>query len=305
MNVIQSVIQKSAGQQIYQSEFDASVNWVDHASTGYFESRYVRREGRYFVIYLSSQSGCAQACRMCHLTATGQTDFVNAGLAEFEQQVHNVMSWYESQPEQAKVVHFNFMARGEPLSNNYIVDHAEELLAMLSREARARDLLPKYLVSSILPRGFEDRELIDTFPTLLPEIYYSLYSIDSEFRRKWLPKAMPVESALKKLANWQRHTSKIPKIHFAFIEGENDSEKSVKDLCKVISDLGLRVNFNIVRYNPPESKRPSAEPCEIVIKRNLEIIQQAFPDSRIKLHPRVGLDVHASCGMFVNPGSDS
>ena len=57
----------------HQSGQDASVNWDRPADVGRLEARYVRRCPDYFVVYLSSQTGCSQGCRMCHLTATGQT----------------------------------------------------------------------------------------------------------------------------------------------------------------------------------------------------------------------------------------
>ena len=37
------------------------------------------------------------------------------------------------------------------------------------------------------------------------------------FRRRWLPKALPAEEALDRLASWQRSTYKLFKIHYAFI----------------------------------------------------------------------------------------
>src|SRR5437588_13051932 len=61
-----------AGFTGHKSGLDASVNWDRPADVGRIEARYVRRCPDYFVVYLSSQTGCAQRCRMCHLTATGQ-----------------------------------------------------------------------------------------------------------------------------------------------------------------------------------------------------------------------------------------
>lgn len=59
--------------QMLKSQLDSSVNFVETQLVGFLESRYVRREPRYFVAYLSSQTGCNRGCGMCHLTVTGQT----------------------------------------------------------------------------------------------------------------------------------------------------------------------------------------------------------------------------------------
>src|SRR5215471_10825218 len=94
-----------------RSTQDASVNWDRPADVGRLEARYVRRCPDYFVVYLSAQTGCAQGCRMCHLTATGQTRLRDATPAEMLEQAQTVLDHYRRQAEPARAVHFNFMAR--------------------------------------------------------------------------------------------------------------------------------------------------------------------------------------------------
>jgi 23S rRNA (adenine2503-C2)-methyltransferase len=114
-----------------------------------------------------------------------------------------------------------------------------------------------------------------------------------------LPASIPVEQALEKLVNWQNHSSKIPKIHYAFIAGQNDSQEDVHSICELINEYKLRVNINIVRYNPPSEEQGIESPIE-VIERNQDIFKNKLSMAQVKDIPKVGFDVYASCGMFVN-----
>ncbi|HEY7311965.1 MAG TPA: hypothetical protein VH643_21555 [Gemmataceae bacterium] len=284
----------------YPSHQDASVNWDKPADVGRIEARYVRRCPDYVVAYLSSQTGCDQGCRMCHLTASGQTRLRDVTHEEFLTQADTVLDHYRREAP-ARGVHFNFMARGEPLVNPVLLEHADELLGDLAQRAVALDLRPRYLVSTIFPRQLGDCLLEDIFIRYHPEIYYSLYSVRERFRRRWLPKALPVEEALDRLVSWQRSTYKICKIHYAFIAGENDSESDVHAICDALESRRLMVHVNIVRYNPHDPHRHGVEPPEEIIQRNAKIYESRLPYARVRIIPRVGYDVHASCGMFFAP----
>jgi len=279
------------------SELDVSVNWTRPADVGTIEARFVRRADEYVVVYLSSQTGCRQACRMCHLTATGQTALRDVTVDEYLEQADVVLDHVRTRPP-ARVVHFNFMARGEPLASRVLVERADEVLDGLWQRARALSLRPRFLVSTILPRDLGERALEDVFDRYTPEIYYSLYAVDPAFRRRWLPKALPVDDALARLASWQRHTYKLVKIHYAFIAGANDAPEQVHAVCDAILGHDLLCHVNIVRYNPP-SPRHGQEPDDAVLEANARIFAERLPGARIKVVPRVGFDVNASCGMFV------
>src|SRR5262245_16160085 len=163
-----------AGFTAYKSDQDVSVNWDRPADVGRLEARYVRRGEYYFVVYLSSQTGCAQGCRMCHLTATGQTRLRDATLGEMVEQAKVVLDHYRREGPPARSVHFNFMARGEPLANRALVANADSLLGELARLAVELRLRPNYLVSTIYPRELGDRPLEDVFVVHHPEIHYSI-----------------------------------------------------------------------------------------------------------------------------------
>jgi 23S rRNA (adenine2503-C2)-methyltransferase len=297
---------RSAGQETpvsfvaARSHVDASINWVRPADVGYLEARYVRRADDYVVVYLSSQTGCRQACRMCHLTATGQTRLRDTTPEELLEQADIVLHHYHQETARARSVHFNFMARGEPLANTLLLSRADEVLGGLGQKAVALQLRPRYLVSTILPKVFGDRSLEDVFVLHHPELYYSIYSMRDTFRRRWLPLAMPPGEALDRLASWQRQTYKLFKLHYAFIEGENDSEADVHAICDAVEERGLYVHVNVVRYNPPTPQH-GAEPPEEVLQRNAAIFSSRLPRARVRVIPRVGYDVQASCGMIVAP----
>jgi adenine C2-methylase RlmN of 23S rRNA A2503 and tRNA A37 len=290
-----------AGFTAYQSGQDASVNWDRPADVGRLEARYVRRSPDYFVVYLSSQTGCAQGCRMCHLTATGQTRLRDATVGEMIEQAQTVLDHYRREAPPARSVHFNFMARGEPLANTNLLADADGLIGELSRLAVALGLRPRHLVSTIFPRELGDRPLEDIFVTHHPDIYYSLYSMSDRFRRRWLPRALPAEAALDRLLSWQRSTHKIVSLHHAYIAGENDAEGDVHAICDALEERGLMAHVNIVRYNPHDPSRHGVEPPEGIIERNTAIYRSRLPSARVSVIARVGYDVAASCGMFFGP----
>jgi adenine C2-methylase RlmN of 23S rRNA A2503 and tRNA A37 len=285
----------------HKSSQDASVNWDRPADVGRIEARYVRRCPDYFVVYLSSQTGCAQGCRMCHLTATNQTRLRDVTFGEMIEQAQTVLDHYRREGPPARSVHFNFMARGEPLANKALLSDADGLLGQLSGLAVALSLRPRHLISTIYPRELGNRPLEDIFLSHHPDLYYSIYSMSDRFRRRWLPKALPAEEALDRLTSWQRSTHKIVALHHAYIAGENDAEGDVHAICDALEERGLMVHVNIVRYNPHDPARHGVEPSEEVIARNADIYRSRLPNARVTVIARVGFDVAASCGMFFGP----
>jgi 23S rRNA (adenine2503-C2)-methyltransferase len=286
------------GVEVFNSKIDHSVNFVEEQLIGFIESRFVRKCNEYFIAYLSSQTGCNRGCTFCHLTATGQTSFVDSTHNDFMAQAIQVFKHYRKQNKPAKYMHYNFMARGEALANKIILNTGDELLLKLGQVSKEEGLPAKFNVSTIMPLTL-NKPLSQVFNYITPTIYYSLYSMDVEWRKKWMPSAMEPKRALEILKEYQDFSKKIVKIHFPFIADENDSIEDVWKICDAIDNAGLICEFNLVRYNPA-SPEQGVESSKEIMDRNISIIQDRFQfPSKVQVIPRVGFDVKASCGMFV------
>ena len=281
--------------QVLKSQIDKSVNFVEQQLVGFLESRYVRKVEDYFICYLSSQTGCNRGCKFCHLTASGQTAFTDSNLQDYLTQSKQVFEHYQTQIP-AKYMHYNFMARGEALANQTLITNGDEILLELGKLALVNKVKPKFNMSTIMPKSLK-QSLVDVFPLTQPTIYYSLYSVDPTFRKKWLPASMHPMDALDQLKEYQNLTKKIIKIHFAFIAGENDSLESLQAMVDELNKRNLICEFNLVRYNP-FSPEQGSESDDATLQRNLKFLAQNFK-GKVQMIPRVGFDVKASCGMFV------
>lgn len=279
--------------EILASTIDRSVNFVKEAPKGFFESRYVRKIEDYFICYLSSQTGCNRGCRFCHLTATGQTQTSDVDVYEYLHQAYSVMEYYRSQPK-AKYMHYNFMARGEALDNQYLVNDSTSILTPLAEYAASHNLFPKFNISTIMPRHCK-KSLTEIFRIVTPTIYYSMYSADDAWRKAWLPAGLSNDDALRQLKDYQDMTKKVVKIHGSFIKDENDSLENAYEIAALIKKYGLSCEFNLVRYNP-YSELQGEESSEERMDLLLDILSTSM---NTKVIPRVGFDVKASCGMFV------
>ena len=300
--------------QRLNSEEDNSVNWVIPSSDGlFFETRLVEREDGHYIIYVSSQSGCVQKCKFCHLTQTGQfVNITNACSLNLKHQLKTVVAEGLSKyQEQGKIKRLSiaYMARGEPLDRqNFLYDFLEtkeEIIPELLNKAGLGDLPLKYKVSTIFPisraKNFENiLQVLGSEDDNNVFLYWSLYSLQNSFRKKWLPNASDPYLLRGMLKDFYEKTNGRLVIHSAWIAGENDTETQVIDLAEFLQENFPRIRFNHVTYNPyyKQSGEVGCESPQDIIKRNHDILIDH--GINVKSIKRVGYDVKASCGMFVD-----
>ncbi|ETX13657.1 hypothetical protein OCH239_09335 [Roseivivax halodurans JCM 10272] len=283
----------------HASRIDASVNWtVPAADGGMHECRYVRRSDDYFIAYLSSHSGCRHACRFCHLTQTAQTMFAPASIPDLHAQLARVLAHYDAEGAPARRININFMARGEPLSSRALMTDFDSFGRFARIEADLRGLELKINVSTIMPRDSGDVDLVAAFGTAPVVLYWSLYSLDPAFRRRWLPRAEDPDRAMARLLDWQQRVGGRVVLHWALIEGENDQDETFARIAEFVRASGLAAKLNLVRYNP-HSAKTGTEASEDRYAAALERIGGGLAVPGSKVVSRVGFDVKASCGMFM------
>lgn len=278
---------------VHQSQLDRSVNFVLDKE---IEARLVFRDST-AVIYLSSQRGCTQSCRMCHLTHKRLLNDQLVTHEEFLEQTLIVAQWAAFQSAvQITEIHVNFMARGEPLLNPALQDPElwMDIRSIISLNHPATPI--EFKVSTIFPI---DRKVeVIPFPV---DLYYSLYSVDYQFRKKWLPKAAAPARALEDLLVWHRKTGSRLYIHHALIAGQNDSTTDADACVQLIKDVipaGFvrQIRLNIVRFNPPDVDKYQ-EASDVAINSYTAVWRSAGFETQVV--GRVGFDVSASCGMFI------
>lgn len=295
----------------FQSQIDQSINYTEELGNSIIESRFVKRETDQTIAYLSSHNGCRMACRFCHLTATRQVEMEDVTPESYGKQLLTVLKGASPTAR----LNINFMARGEPLANKYLLESWAGIDIQLDEAIKKawgdnkEFLKVKKNISTIVPNTLKldgpkvdrDRAAIIFAHSMTPtatmgiiskdlNIYWSLYSVSEKFRKRWMPKAATPQQCVE---FFDRFPEGNLVVHMAFIEGENDSMQDIRDVRNYLKDnFSEMPKINIVRYNP-------ASPKHGIESSKILDIQEGL-GSTCKIVDRVGFDVAASCGMFLN-----
>ena len=273
--------------QTYRSKLDSAVNYVAQTPTGTVETRFARKAG-YDVVYVSSQTGCSQGCRFCHLTVAGRPATVPGKVSTdlLLEQVRHSTGSVSLQPR----VHIDYMARGEPLLapgavNGAVMGRISDYLAQRGSEASHR-------ISTIMPFGVGSANLSMRFAGARPIIYWSAYTGDDLARGRWMPRAVPADVAVRVLSDWSRSGGES-RIHFAIVPGFNDSARAIDLLITALERGKWAPKVNLIEYNPAAGDTRSA-------RITLGEVAAQFADAGIEVKrvPRLAPDVNVACGMF-------
>ena len=243
-------------------------------------------------ICISTQVGCAMACRFCASGLAGLKRDLSTG--EIVAQLLQVCYREDALTPRAKSELASFdnivvMGMGEPLANYDALIGALTILNAdwgLGFGARRITLSTSGLVPKILrlaeePLGFR--------------LAISLHGATNEVREQIMPvnKAFPLEKLLPAVRAFAEKHGRMVTLEFILIEDVNDSLEQAEKLREIALDLHAHVN--LIPYNTVEGlpwKRPSLTRQE----RFADILRAAGVS--VTLRREKGHDINAACGQL-------
>ncbi|MEZ4230032.1 MAG: 23S rRNA (adenine(2503)-C(2))-methyltransferase RlmN [Polyangiaceae bacterium] len=253
----------------------------------------LEKPGR-FSVCVSSQVGCALACRFC---ATGRMGLKrNLEVWEIVEQVRELRGTLD--PARGERVHgVVFQGMGEPLAN---LDRVLNAIAVLSDPSTlAIDARNMTVCTSGLPTGI--RRLAREAPRV--RLGWSLGSALRETRRRLMPidEAHPFPEVLEAVIEHTRVTRRSPMWALTLLADVNDGEADAQALADLIDDFsaraGRRPRLTVIPYNSIDSQ---ADPFERSSREREDRFREILRERGIGSHRRYsgGGDVGAACGQL-------
>lgn len=244
--------------------------------------------GRRRTLCLSSQAGCALACKFCVTGYWGAGRDLTAG-----EILGQVLAIQGSLPEENPGLNLVFMGMGEPLSN---LDAVAGALAILTETISWRRITIS--TAGVVP-GIEALSRWEQRPNLA----ISLHATDDERRSRLMPlnKTWPLASLMAALRAYPLESGRRLTFEYLLIDGFNDSLEDARSLARLLAGLRCKVNLIPVNPDPVLGERMVPPPRERVENfRQTVISGGVFASTR----ERRGDEVSAACGQLRASGRE-
>lgn len=236
---------------------------------------------------VSSQVGCAAACRFC---ATGTMGIARSlDTREILDQVLQAGQLLRQENRQVRNV--VFMGMGEPFHNE---EHVVEAVARLTDPGWFNLSPKKLLVSSvgIIPGMLR-------FAERFPEVglALSLHSVRPSVRQQLIPvaKKYPLPELRRALVELMRLQERPVMLEYLMLDGLTDTQDDVEALLAWTE--GLRVHINLIPFNAVEGAnelRGASRSSCLAFSRRLKDAGRTTT-----LRHSLGRDIEAACGQLV------
>lgn len=211
------------------------------------ESTYINKNDGKDIICLPSQTACNMGCKFCHITDISNSiinrNITKDEIVEMVKLINNEIKF------ESKTLLISFMGCGEPLLNyKHLIEACVNLSHLYKniRFALATSMPKKYshviedIATSVLSQGLDLK------------IHLSLHYTDNITKKEWMPTSCSVEESIFLLNQYKKLTGSKTEIHYTLIEGVNDTEKDINELCYLLKDYPYH-NVKFLHFNEKDN----------------------------------------------------
>lgn len=268
---------------VFQTD-DDSEKFLIHLSDGNSIESVLLREGKRITACVSSQVGCAMACRFCASGLLGlERDLATGEIVEQLLHIKNRLLSGE------RITNVVFMGIGEPLANyDNVIGAIRIINAPWGIGIGARHIT---LSTVGIPDGIRrlSREGLQI------NLAISLHASSDEMRQQIVPanKKTGIQAIFAATQEYFKATGRDISFEYVLIDGVNSSKQDAESLARLLK--GIQCNVNLLPVNPVEELLMAPPNHETV-----EIFYETLQKYGIitTLRKRKGDGVHAACGQL-------
>lgn len=281
--------------KIVNSKVDNTIKYIFYRNhdNAILEFSYISKNDGKDIICVPSQTMCAIGCKFCHTTdyigKIKVNTILGVDIVEGVDYIYNDLKLSLA----PKTLLVSFMGCGEPVLNYKNVVEAMGLIKCEYKNIYTRFAIATSLPDVVFPDFFEMTRLIKSYE-LPVKLHVSLHYTNDKLRNEWMPKAINIESTLAAAEFFKAYTNNPVEIHYALIEGVNDTGEDAIKLCGLIKGKGFNVKFLFYNEKTSLGMHPSEIKQFEMFKMYLDMI-----DVPSEYYKPPGLDVGASCGQFL------
>ncbi len=283
--------------EIIKSKSDNTIKYIFKTQDNLvIEMAYINKDDGKNIVCVPSQTSCKMKCKFCHVTDVADK-LINRNLTaqEIADEVNYIYNDLNLS-KNPKVLLISYMGCGEPLLNYRNVKDSMILLRNEYQDLKVP--LIRFAIATSLPEfawvNFFELTNIIHKENLQVKIHLSLHYTIDIIRKEWMPNSLSIIPSLIALEYFKKITKNSVEIHYALIDGVNDTEQDAILLTEFLKNRDLPVKFLFYNEKPTIKFHASS-------KEKLNIFKRYFDKNGIQHEYYIppGLDVGASCGQFL------
>ena len=267
-----------------QTSADGSQKYVLELRDGQIIESVLMPEKDHSTLCVSTQIGCAMACRFCRTAALGFRRNLTAG--EIIAQVRDAK---QLAPPSLPLTNVVFMGMGEPLAN---IDNVLLAIKAMTRFDSGLKISHNRITVSTAGLASQMAKLGEATNVNLA---VSLNATTNDLRNKLMPinHTYPIEELLHACQTYPITKKRRITFEYILLKGINDSEKDALALTRMLHPK--RAKINVIPFNEhPESAFES--PPEETIDRFLNVLVKHH--FTVMVRRSKGRDINAACGQL-------